>query len=130
MDKNIRCIVCRTLFSLDELKEKDSCPICGYVGLTMTTFGDVNININVLELKILCSWAEQLALEGADQHSLNAFYSIVNAIKEQLPKSAGNLTTYESPILAVSRHSNTHKIHVLSAHIMRSCIDPLSKRRS
>ncbi|RLD65132.1 MAG: hypothetical protein DRI84_07440 [Bacteroidetes bacterium] len=94
--KPIRCIVCRTEFTDEEIKGNQGCPICGYRGLTMFTDGDINIDINWFELRLLCMWAEALALQVGDKHSLNAFYSMVNEIKEQLPE-CGKITMFNKP---------------------------------
>ncbi len=93
--KDIRCIVCRTEFENDELKGNEGCPVCGYQGLTMLTNGDLNIDINWFELRLICMWAESLALEVGDTHSMNAFYGVVKAIKEQLP-DCGKITMFDN----------------------------------
>jgi DNA-directed RNA polymerase subunit RPC12/RpoP len=93
--KPIRCVVCRTEFNNSELKDAEhGCPVCGYKGLTMLTNGDLNIDINWFELRTICMWAESLALEVGDEHSVNAFYGIVKAIKDQLPE-CGKITIHE-----------------------------------
>jgi hypothetical protein len=96
--KTIRCIVCRTEFSDDEIGKlgKDGCPVCGYQGLTMFINGDLNIDINWFELRLICMWAESLALQVGDTHGLNAFYSMVNEIKKQLPE-CGKITMFDAP---------------------------------
>jgi DNA-directed RNA polymerase subunit RPC12/RpoP len=98
MKKEVRCIVCRTEFDKDELKKtaKGGCPTCGYKGLTMLTNGDVNIDINWFELRLICMWAESLALQVGDRHSLNAFYSVINEINKQIPMS-GKITMLDKP---------------------------------
>lgn len=97
MKKPIRCVVCRTEYTYSEIKENEGCPECGYQGLTMLTDGDLNIDINWFELRLICMWAESLALEVGDVHSINAFYGVVKAIKEQLPE-CGQITMFdESP---------------------------------
>ena len=99
--KEIRCIVCRTEFEHDELEGNAGCPICGYEGLTMLTNGDINIDINWFELRLICMWAEALALQVGDTHSTNAFYSAVKQIKQQIP-DAGRITMFdESPDVSV-----------------------------
>jgi len=85
--KEIRCIVCRTLFDHKELKNNNGCPICGYQGPTMLTKGDINININWFELRLICAWSESMVLNIGDEHSKNAFYGVIKAIKDQLPNS-------------------------------------------
>jgi len=92
--KPIRCIVCRTEFENEELEGNEGCPVCGYQGLTMLTNGDLNIDINWFELRLICMWAESLALEVGDTHSMNAFYGVVKAIKEQLP-DCGKITMFD-----------------------------------
>jgi len=92
--KEIRCIVCRTEFDNDELIENKGCPICGYQGLTMLTNGDINIDINWFELRLICMWAESLALQVGDTHTLNAFYSVVKELKKQIP-DAGKITMFD-----------------------------------
>ena len=96
--KEIRCIVCRTEFTEDEVKEtaKNGCPVCGYQGMTMFTNGDLNIDINWFELRLICMWAEALALQMGDDHSLNAFYSTINEIVKQLPE-CGRITMFDKP---------------------------------
>jgi len=96
MIKPIRCIVCRTEYEHEELDGSVGCPICGYQGLTMLTNGDVTIDINWFELRLICMWAESLALQVGDTHSLNAFYSVVNELKKQLPES-GKITMFSKP---------------------------------
>lgn len=95
MAKTIRCIVCRELFSEKELKDNEGCPTCGYSGYTMMVKGDERININWLELRVLCTWAEQFAIQGADQDSINAFYSTVKEIEKQIPDCVP-LTMYKT----------------------------------
>lgn len=92
--KPIRCIVCRTEFEHNELEGNKGCPVCGYQGLTMLTNGDVNLNINWFELRLICMWAESLALQVGDSHSLNAFYSVTNELKKQLPE-CGKITMFD-----------------------------------
>jgi len=92
--KPIRCIACRTEFDNKELVDNQGCPVCGYQGLTMLTNGDINIDINWFELRLICMWAESLALEVGDTHSINAFYSVVKTIKEQLPE-CGKITMFD-----------------------------------
>ena len=94
--KEIRCVVCRTEFSNDEIKKNKGCPVCGYQGLTMLTNGDINIDINWFELRLMCMWAEALALQVGDTHTLNAFYSIAREIKNQIPE-AGRITMFDKP---------------------------------
>ncbi len=91
--KPIRCIVCRTEFDNDELIENKGCPVCGYQGLTMLTNGDINVNINWFELRLICMWAESLVLQVGDTHSLNAFYAVANELKKQIP-DAGKITMF------------------------------------
>ena len=92
--KEIRCIVCRTEFEHDEITGNDGCPVCGYQGLTMLTDGDINIDINWFELRLICMWDEALALQVGETHSINAFYSVVNEIKKQLPE-CGKITMFD-----------------------------------
>jgi predicted nucleic acid-binding Zn-ribbon protein len=92
--KPIRCVVCRTEFDHAELDGARGCPVCGYQGLTMLTNGDVAVNINWFELRLICMWAESLALQVGDSHSLNAFYSVVNELKKQIPDS-GKITMFD-----------------------------------
>jgi len=92
--KPIRCIVCRTEFENKELEGNQGCPVCGYQGLTMLTNGDLNIDINWFELRLICMWAESLVLEVGDTHSMNAFYGAVKAIKNQLP-NCGKITMFD-----------------------------------
>lgn len=99
--KDIRCIVCRTEFKNDELESSKGCPVCGYQGLTMFVDGDINIDINWFELRLICMWAESLALQVGDSHSINAFYGAIKAIKDQLPE-CGQITMFdESPDIEV-----------------------------
>mgnify|MGYP006863446007 CR=1 FL=1 len=92
--KEIRCIVCRKLFNHDELINNKGCPVCGYQGLTMLTNGDINIDINWFELRLICMWSEAMVLEIGDTHSINAFYGVIKAIKDQLP-DAGRITMFD-----------------------------------
>jgi len=92
--KEIRCIVCRTEFDHNEITGNEGCPVCGYQGLTMLTNGDINIDINWFELRLICMWAEALALQVGDTHSINAFYSVANELKKQIPE-AGKITMFD-----------------------------------
>lgn len=96
MKKPIRCIVCRTEFTEKELENTTGCPVCGFEGLTMLTDGDVNIDINWFEIRLICMWAEALVVKLGDEHSLNAFYSTIYEIQKQLP-SSGKITMFDKP---------------------------------
>jgi len=89
-------MTCRTLLDEKEIKGELCCPICGYEGLSMLTEYDVNININCFELRLLCVWAESIVLNMKDKNSKSAFYSVINAIKNQLPENF-EITMFDEP---------------------------------
>ena len=85
MKKDVRCLVCRSEFSRKELQNNMSCPVCGYQGLVMLTSGDVSININWFELKLICMWAESLVLQTGGSETIKVFYSIIKELAKQVP---------------------------------------------
>jgi hypothetical protein len=68
MEKDIRCTKCRTEFSNAELGEVACCPNCQTKSVPMTIRQDVEVRVNVHELRILCIWAENHAIACDQKH--------------------------------------------------------------
>jgi len=63
MEKIVRCVICESEFSEQEIQNIDCCPSCGHKGVPCTIIDDVEIKINWHELHILCCWAERWAMQ-------------------------------------------------------------------
>jgi hypothetical protein len=89
--KVARCLICRSEFSIDQLRDIKCCPNCGDTGQPLAIEDDVAITINWHELRILCSWAAKWCehMAASDQSwtsdKRQAIYSIVGALQEQYP---------------------------------------------
>jgi predicted nucleic acid-binding Zn-ribbon protein len=91
MEKTIRCTICGTEFSDDELPEGTcGCPNCGTKSLPCDIKDDVSIKINWHELRILTIWAENWAkyIDKTDQKEeklLLSIMTITQRLEKQFP---------------------------------------------
>lgn len=85
--KNIRCVVCQSEFSKNEIDNIDCCPACGHNGVPCFIADDVEIKINWHELHILCCWAERWALQIENEAlgSIATLDCIVQRLQKQYP---------------------------------------------
>lgn len=69
--KEVRCTICASEFTWDELDNISSCPKCGTMSIPCNMKDDVSININWHELRILTIWAENWAKQCNEQDKLS-----------------------------------------------------------
>lgn len=92
------CIKCDAAFTLEQIKGYNFCPNCKTKTLPKSPKEDVNININLYELKILCMWAENYSIEIDNKNLDNPNYELLrdtilkisSRIKKQLPPEFKN----------------------------------------
>jgi len=82
-DKTVRCVVCDSEFSDDEIKSSSCCPCCGATSLPMLITQDTTIKINWHCLRILTIWASNWAAEKCDESARNAVSSIIKRLEPQ-----------------------------------------------
>ena len=65
------------------------CPNCGTKGKPCSYSEQLNVSININEVRLLCIWAENWAsrFTGKDAEHKEVVYAIANRIKKQLPES-------------------------------------------
>lgn len=92
MNRNIscRCVICNTGFTKEQILNKISCPQCGSKSVPVDPDNDVNITINIHELRILGIWAENYAAVCDNKELDNAYHEslkdCVNAITKRIRK--------------------------------------------
>lgn len=91
-EKTIRCTKCYGEFSKEETKNVSCCPKCGSKGVPMLISQDVEIKINWHELRILCSWAENLAEVKCDEDSRSMLEAMMNRLDKYRPEGGAALT--------------------------------------
>lgn len=85
-EKTVRCTNCRCEFTDEEIKGVTECPKCGNKGVPMNISDDVELRINIHELRILTIWASNWAEQAiADDQGTRTINGIINALRPQLP---------------------------------------------
>lgn len=109
-----RCVLCNNSFSQEQLAGATACPVCGTKGVPMLPTQDVNIKINIHELRILCIWAENYARD-VDQKNhetpgheplKDTVLAISGRLYEQLPIHAKRVLTLGEEILELAKKHN------------------------
>lgn len=90
--KTIRCIVCRSEFSPEELVNATGCPTCGTLSLPSYISQDHTVKINWHELRILTIWADNWARHMGDPQSEKLISAIVQGLEAQKPDGWPALT--------------------------------------
>ena len=86
-EKTVRCTDCRCEFTDEELEDVTECPKCGSKGVPMIIAEDVEIKINLHELRILTIWASNWAEQAiSDDQGTRTLNGILNALRPQLPE--------------------------------------------
>ena len=92
MSDQIRCLLCSTTFSEEEIavlpeNQQGKCPKCGDTSVPCDPEDDVTITINWHELRLLCIWAENwgLRLKEAGRGSPEGIYAVAGRLKAQHP---------------------------------------------
>jgi len=91
-EKTIRCTKCYEEFSEEETKNVSCCSKCGCKGLPMSISQDVEIKINWHELRLLCNWAENWAVEKCDDDARSTFEAIADRLEKYRPEGGAALT--------------------------------------
>lgn len=95
-DKNLiiaHCLKCESEFTEEQIRGFNCCPNCKTRNLPADPKNDINIKINTQELRILCMWAENYAIQTDDKNLDNPLYEslrdsvqrIVDRIRKQFP---------------------------------------------
>lgn len=95
--KTVRCVVCRSEFSDDEIVGALQCPKCGDTGVPMSISEDIEVKINWHELRILCIWAKNFA-ESISKETTGATETvdaIVDSLSKYRPCGAAPLSVKE-----------------------------------
>ncbi len=81
MSKHIQCIKCDSLFTDEEIEGHNSCPNCKTKNIPLDLNNNVNIKINIQELRILCMWAENYAVTVDNKNLDDAYHeSLVGTV--------------------------------------------------
>jgi predicted Mrr-cat superfamily restriction endonuclease len=76
-------------FEIGSFKDLNCCPKCGTKDIPCTMADQINISINLQELRILCMWAEfhvsAMKSEQSQAHCSEILRAIVQRIKKQVP---------------------------------------------
>ena len=90
MEKDLHCTRCRLEFTSKEVEGLNACPNCGTISLPMAIKDDVEIRINLHELRILGIWAENHAVtcdkRNLDTPGYESMKKTVNIIATILEK--------------------------------------------
>jgi len=78
-------------FKIETFKGLGACPRCGTKGIPCLSENQVNVSINVHELRVLCIWAENWALAHADVDE-DVVYAIALRLRRQLGEKDTSLT--------------------------------------
>lgn len=70
-------------FQIEKFEGLRECPKCGTTGVPCKHEDQVEVSINLHELRILCIWAENW---GQEINGPDVVYSIANRLKKQLPE--------------------------------------------
>ena len=73
----------RCNFQIESFDGLLKCPNCGTEGIPCNYESQVDVSINIHELRILCIWAENWALEKEDVDE-NIIYAIALRLRKQL----------------------------------------------
>jgi predicted nucleic acid-binding Zn-ribbon protein len=90
MEKTVRCTICSTEFTDEEILEAIKCPSCGTSSLPCAISEDVLLKINWHELRILTIWAENYARiadakDKLDETLLSTVMIISKRLEKQYP---------------------------------------------
>ena len=86
---DIRCIECRSEFTMEESSGKNACPKCGSTSLPMRISDDVDLKINWHELRIICIWASNFATEKfPDTPAERTLKTVVARLEAQHPEKS------------------------------------------
>jgi len=83
-EKTTRCADCRCEFTDEELVGATACPKCGTASTPMDMSDDIELHINVHELRILTIWASNWAEQHCKPASQRTLSSIINALRPQV----------------------------------------------
>lgn len=91
MEKTIRCSICGTEFTEEEVQGATCCPNCGTKSLPCDIKDDVNIKINWHELRILTILAENWArhvdnTDPKEEKLLLSVMTIAQRLEKQFPE--------------------------------------------
>lgn len=81
------CTICN--FKVKSFDGLDKCPNCGSTGVPCATENQVNVSVNIHELRLLCMWAENW---GNQIQRADVVYAIANRLRRQLGDKDVSLT--------------------------------------
>lgn len=84
-DNSIRCVLCATVFSYEELQGATSCLECGTDICPVRSLYDVTITVNWSELVTLGIWAERYAKGTDSSDAVPLILAITDRIHAQYP---------------------------------------------
>ena len=79
------CTLCST--SIESFEGLTECPRCGTKGIPCDFKNQVDVTVNIHELRILCMWAENWANQIQNE-APEVVYGIVHRLRQQLPEDA------------------------------------------
>lgn len=88
--KTVRCLLCESEFSDEEIKGVTSCPKCGTRSIPCNIKNDIQVKINKHELHILLVWADNYAncadnqSENLDNPSYESLQKTIKVISRRL----------------------------------------------
>jgi hypothetical protein len=95
-----RCIECRGEFTEKDIHSITQCPLCGNPNPPLSPTQDVSVDINWLELRILCTWAEQWAHHIDTNYPQNKSWPLLHTVHSIVKDLQIQYPTY--PVLTLS----------------------------
>ena len=74
------CTICG--IDIESFENLTQCPNCGTISIPCSYAKQVNVSINIHELRLLCIWAERWA--GQTDADQNVVYAIATRLRKQL----------------------------------------------
>lgn len=86
------------------------CPHCGTTCAPCSFQHQVDVTVNIHELQLLCSWAENFAL-AHDECEPGLVYAIAKRLQRQLPEQHRRLLTIGQQLAALQRVAGQQAAH-------------------
>ena len=84
----IRCTICRSEFTDEQIEGANSCPTCQRQSVPERISEDVTVTINWHELRILGMWAENWAIKNDDASMVHTVRVITSLLQQQHPEKS------------------------------------------
>lgn len=82
-----RCVQCDASFTEVEIAGAQACPRCGSSAVPLDPKKDIELKINILELRILTIWADWWAKDKCTIGAQKTLSAIIERLSKQLPNS-------------------------------------------